>query len=164
MTGWYHLLAFGWALALASAIASSGNLTPGTQTRTPIPTSSPVGEPAEGAGDRTPTPPKNPGNPNAEVQPRPGAVSGATDSELQTVIQKALRSEPTLANDSLAVSVSANTIELSGSVSSGRELLTAARIARSYAGSKWLVNHIEVHQPTPTPEAKSPAKPEPPQF
>ena len=93
-----------------------------------------------------------------EIPPRPGAISGATDAELQAQIQKALRSEPTLSNDNVTVLVSANTIELSGSVASGRDRLTAMRIARSYAGSKWLVNHLQVREPAATPEAKSPDK------
>ncbi len=91
-----------------------------------------------------------------EIPPRPGAISGATDAELQAQIQKALRSEPTLSSDNLTVLVSANTVELSGSVASGRNRLTAMRIARSYAGSKWLVNHLQVREPAATPEAKSP--------
>ena len=98
---------------------------------------------------------------NQEIPPRPGAISGATDAELQAQIQKALRSEPTLSSDNLTVLVSANTIELSGSVASGRARLTAMRIARSYAGSKWLVNHLQVREPAATPEAKSPDKVEP---
>jgi osmotically-inducible protein OsmY len=57
---------------------------------------------------------------NQEIPPRPGAISGATDAELQAQIQKALRSEPTLSSDNLTVLVSANTIELSGSVASAR--------------------------------------------
>ena len=96
-----------------------------------------------------------------EIPPRPGAISGATDAELQAQIQKALRSEPTLSNDNLTVLVSANTIELSGSVATGRDRITAMRIARSYAGSKWLVNHVQVREPAATPEAKSPDKIEP---
>jgi len=95
---------------------------------------------------------------NQEIPPRPGAISGASDAELQTQIQKALRSEPTLSNDNLTVLVSANAIELSGSVATGRDRLTAMRIARSYAGSKWLVNHVQVREPAASPEAKSPDK------
>jgi hypothetical protein len=96
-----------------------------------------------------------------EIPPRPGAISGANDSDLQSAIQKALHNEPTLANDKISVSVSANTVELSGNVANGREFVTAARIARSYAGSKWLVNHIQVRRPAAE-EAASPEKEKPP--
>jgi hypothetical protein len=114
----------------------------------------------------TPAPPTNSGSAEdpstpsdvkqgQEIPPRPGAISGATDAELQAQIQKALRSEPTLSGDEVTVLVSANTVELSGSVASGRDRLTAMRIARSYAGSKWVVNHLQVREPAATPEANS---------
>ncbi|MGH9568256.1 MAG: hypothetical protein ACRD4F_01355, partial [Candidatus Angelobacter sp.] len=41
-------------------------------------------------------------------------------------------------------SVDASTIQLSGSVGSAREKLIAARIARSYAGNKKLVNRLTI--------------------
>lgn len=100
-------------------------------------------------------------NQTGEIPPRPGAITGATDLDLQSAIQKALHNEPTLANDRIYVSVSANTIELSGNVANGRDFVTAARIARSYAGSKWLVNHIQVGRPAAE-EAASPEKEKPP--
>jgi len=165
MTSWYHRLACGFALTFTfihSTLDGARFLgvaqTPG---QSPAPAASPVSEPADGADDRTPVTPGNPVRPSPEVQPRPGAIGGATDSQLQLVIQKALHNEPTLAEYNLSATVSANTIELSGSVASSRELLTAMRIAHSYAGSKWLVNHIQVRQPNAAPEAHVPDKPEP---
>ena len=167
MTSWYHRLVCGLALTFVfihSTLHGASLLgIAQTPSQTPAPRASPVSEPADGADDRTPATPSNPIRPSPEVQPRPGAVGGATDSQLQSVIQKALRNEPTLAQANLSATVSANTIELSGSVANSRELLTAIRIAHSYAGSKWLVNHIQVHQPNavPEPQAPPPDKPEP---
>ncbi|HJY86670.1 MAG TPA: BON domain-containing protein [Candidatus Acidoferrales bacterium] len=166
MTSWHHRLACGLAFTfifIDSTLHGAGLLgIAQTPKQTPAPAASPASEPGDGADDRTPVTPSNPIRPSPEVQPRPGAVEGATDSQLQSVIQKALRNEPTLAEDNLSATVSANTIELSGSVANSRELLTAMRIAHSYAGSKWLVNHIQVHQPkAAVPEPQAPDKPEP---
>ena len=83
---------------------------------------------------------------NPEIPPRPGAIAGATDSELQSQIQKTLRSEPTLRSDDLIVSVSASTVEISGNVANSRDRLTAMRIAHSYAGSKQVLNHVQVRE------------------
>src|SRR5260370_11165209 len=156
----YHLLVCGLGFVLASATRHATiplGLAQDPGRASPQSAAAPAAEPAEDGEDR-PHASQGP-----EIPPsRPGAISGATDSDLQAAVRKALRNEPTLAHDNLAVSVSANTIELSGSVANGREFQTAARIARSYAGSKWLVNHIEVRQPSPPRETASPEKPQPP--
>ncbi|MGH9564555.1 MAG: BON domain-containing protein [Candidatus Angelobacter sp.] len=68
----------------------------------------------------------------------------ATDAELQAQMQNALSREPTLSGDTVRASVDASTIQLSGSVGSAREKLIAARIARSYAGNKKLVNRLTI--------------------
>jgi hypothetical protein len=165
MTSWYHRLACGFALTfifIHSTLPGASVLgIAQTPSQSPAPAASPVSEPADGADDRPPVTPSTPIRPSPEVQPRPGAIGGATDSQLQLVIQKALRNEPTLAEYNLSATVSANAIELSGSVANSRELLTATRIAHSYAGSKWLVNHIQVHQPNAAPEAHASDRPEP---
>lgn len=155
MIRWHHLLgcalAFTFSYTMLHAMISpaaqqdSGHSAPAV----------PAADRGEDAEDRTSN------NQTGEIPPRPGAISGATDSDLQSAIQKALHNEPTLANDKISVSVSANTIELSGSVANGREFTTAARIARSYAGSKWLVNHLQVGRPAAQ-EAASPEKEKPP--
>jgi hypothetical protein len=82
-----------------------------------------------------------------EVQnadPNLGGVSAMTDSDLQGQIQGALSKEPTLTGDSPHVTVSGDTIELAGTVTSNKDKITASRIVQSYAGSKKLVNNLTV--------------------
>ena len=155
MIGWHHLLACALALTFSHAMLHAA-ISPAAQQNSGHSTAAaPAADRVEDGEDRTSN------SQTAEIPPRPGAISGATDSDLQSAIQKALHNEPTLANDKISVSVSANTIELSGSVANGREFTTAARIARSYAGSKWLVNHLQVGRPVAE-EAASPEKEKPP--
>ncbi len=63
---------------------------------------------------------------------------------LQSQIQNALQNEPTLHNDSLSVNVTDNTIELGGSVQTGKEKQTAHRIASSFAGNRRVKDRITV--------------------
>jgi hypothetical protein len=63
---------------------------------------------------------------------------------LQTQIQNALQNEPTLRNDNVNVNVTESTIELSGSVQSGKEKQTARRIASSFAGNRRVRDRITV--------------------
>ena len=63
-------------------------------------------------------------------------------SSLQGQIQTALQNEPTLRNDNVNVSVTDNTIELSGSVQNGKEKETARRIASSFAGNRSVKDRI----------------------
>jgi hypothetical protein len=49
-----------------------------------------------------------------------------------------------LSGDSTHVTVSGDTIELAGNVTTGKEKITATRIVQSYAGSKKVVNHLTV--------------------
>jgi len=59
-------------------------------------------------------------------------------------VQNALQKEPTLSNDNITVSVTDDTIELNGTVSSGKEKQTAKRIAQSYAGNRKVKEHLTV--------------------
>lgn len=79
-----------------------------------------------------------------EAPPVPEAYVPTTDADLEAQMQNALNKEPTLSGDTVRASVTANNIQISGSVGSAREKLTAARIAQSYAGNKKLVNHITI--------------------
>src|SRR5207302_11263423 len=73
------------------------------------------------------------------------ASSSSSDSaSLQSTIQDKLKSEPMLSSSSVNVNVTDATIELSGSVATGKEKQTAERIAQSYAGNRKLVNRITV--------------------
>jgi hypothetical protein len=71
-------------------------------------------------------------------------VAAVSDSDLESQIQNALNKEPTLSGDSTHVKVSADSIELGGSVNSNKEKVTATRIVQSYAGSRKLVNNLTV--------------------
>jgi hypothetical protein len=69
----------------------------------------------------------------------------APDSmSLQGQIQTALRNDPTVANDNINVNVSTDTIDLSGTVGSGKEKQTAKRLAESYAGARKVVDRLTV--------------------
>jgi osmotically-inducible protein OsmY len=72
------------------------------------------------------------------------ASSGSDSASLQSTIQDKLKSEPMLSSSSVNVTVTDATIELSGSVATGKEKQTAERIAQSYAGNRKLVNRITV--------------------
>jgi trimeric autotransporter adhesin len=73
------------------------------------------------------------------------ASSSSSDSaSLESTIQDKLKSEPMLSSSSVNVNVTDATIELSGSVATGKEKQTAERIAQSYAGNRKLVNRITV--------------------
>jgi osmotically-inducible protein OsmY len=72
------------------------------------------------------------------------ASSTSDSASLQSTIQDKLKSEPMLSSSSVNVNVTDATIELSGSVATGKEKQTAERIAQSYAGNRKLVNRITV--------------------
>ena len=63
---------------------------------------------------------------------------------LQNQIQNALQNEPTLRNDNINVNVTDSTIELSGSVQTGKEKQTAQRIASSFAGNRRVRDRVTV--------------------
>ena len=70
--------------------------------------------------------------------------AGAISSDLQTQIRTALRHEPTLANDHINATVSGDTIDLTGTVASGKDRQTALRIAQSFAGNRRVSDHMTV--------------------
>jgi len=73
--------------------------------------------------------PTPPGNSPAESDP-------AENAALQGRIQQALGNEPTLSSSHVSVHVNDNMIELSGTVASGKDKLTADRIAESFNGNR----------------------------
>jgi osmotically-inducible protein OsmY len=79
------------------------------------------------------------------AQPQSGSMGAAAgDDQLQQQIQTALKNDPSLANDNLMVSLTADSIELSGDVATGKEKKTAQRIVESYAGNRKVKNNISV--------------------
>jgi BON domain len=63
---------------------------------------------------------------------------------MQSQIQNALKNEPTLVNDNFTVAVSDDEIDLSGTVATAKEKLTAKRIVQSYAGNRKVKDHLTV--------------------
>lgn len=74
-----------------------------------------------------------------------GSVTGTAAGGLQSQIQNALRNEPTLAKDHFNVSVSDDQIDVSGSVSTAKEKVTAQRIVQSYAGDRKVKDQLAVN-------------------
>jgi len=92
---------------------------------------------------------------NAGVSANAGGTAGAPGittagigindtATLQNQIQNALQNEPTLRNDNINVNVTDSTIELSGSVQTGKEKQTAQRIASSFAGNRRVKDRVTV--------------------
>src|SRR5438105_8374814 len=74
-----------------------------------------------------------------------GAASADAETvNLRTQIQGAIAKEPTLSSDHVLVNVTATTVELSGTATTGKEKQTAVRIAESYANNRKVVDHITV--------------------
>jgi osmotically-inducible protein OsmY len=75
-----------------------------------------------------------------------GARAGMNNdsAQLQSQIQQALQNESTLSNASINVNVTEDTIEISGSVPTGKDRQTAKRIAQSFAGNRRVVDHLTV--------------------
>jgi hypothetical protein len=174
MTRTIFFLIFGCALSLAvAAQTTSQTQTPpvnsttpatqigsGAQTKagTPAPSTGPSGQANPAGTAQAPaategTPPATGGvagsasssaTQNSSAETSPSGVAAMTDSDLESQIQNALSKEPTLSGDSTHVTVSGDTIELAGNVTTGKEKITATRIVQSYAGSKKVVNHLTV--------------------
>ena len=73
------------------------------------------------------------------------ALAPEVDSRtLQGEIDSALKSDPTLSNSQLSVSVNDSQIMLSGSVPTGKEKQTASRIVQSYAGNRRVKEDLNV--------------------
>lgn len=79
-----------------------------------------------------------------EATETPSAPAAPSDSDLQAQLQNALSKEPTLSGDTVKVAVSADSIDITGSVATAREKQTATRIVQSYAGNKKVVSHLTV--------------------
>ncbi|HEV2963488.1 MAG TPA: BON domain-containing protein [Candidatus Angelobacter sp.] len=115
--------------------------------QSPSTSQSPSGEPPStqtapnpnGSMNQTPNSPEQ----TPSSQQAPGATAAA-GGDIQMQIQNALQKEPTLSNDNITVSVTDDTIELNGTVASGKEKQTAKRIAQSYAGNRKVKEHLTV--------------------
>lgn len=72
------------------------------------------------------------------------ASEPSSDTELQSQIQNALSKEPTLSGDTVNVRVTTESINITGSVATAREKLTATRIVDSYAGNRKVISHLTI--------------------
>lgn len=96
---------------------------------------------------------------------RPSAPAPLTQAEIemQALIQSAIAKNPTLSGGNVSVAVSADGIELTGTVTSVRARLAAFRLAKSYAAGKKVVDRIAVAaNPPQAPAEPAPAKPDSP--
>ena len=101
-------------------------------------------------------PPGNAGNKSATAQDaqatanNAGDPSGAqvsttqNDASLQSQIQNALRNESSLGNSQIVVSVTAQGIDLSGTVGSNKDKQTAERISQSFDGNRKLNDNLVI--------------------
>lgn len=163
-----YLAVFLVAIALADASAQGQNQSPGSQVgqqaSQPASAQTTPGEPTQAQpvqpGGKPPT--NVPGGATdasgggvvgaagsttgkTEVPETPQPASEpATDSELQSQIQNALSKEPTLSGDTVNVRVTAESINITGSVATAREKLTATRIVDSYAGNRKVISHLTI--------------------
>jgi hypothetical protein len=124
------------------------------------------------------------GNPQGKGSTMPGAAEASsqgdvgslnagqlTPEQLHERIEAALHSEPTLSGSNLTVNVSDDAIDLSGTVNSSKERLTARRIVQSFAGNRRVRERVTVAgggarnanpNPSAQPNEKDPNPPNPP--
>ncbi len=126
-----------------SSQSSTGSVaTPSQQSSTPDSTAS------QAAGSASATP----------------AASGS--EQVKSDIQTAFRNEPTLTSTNVSVSVTDDSIQLSGSAPSAKDRDEAKRIAQSFAGNRKVVDNIQVSgspsdmaTPSSTPNTTTPQVP-----
>jgi BON domain len=77
---------------------------------------------------------------------RPNTPAPLTEAELETqsLIQNAIGNNPAVTAPNVSVALSAEGIELSGTVSSAQAKLAASRLAKSYAAGRKVVDRITV--------------------
>ncbi len=119
----FHLLVFVLALALACATAQSSGSSPSTGNQTTQPSQ-----------DQTQKPDTQTGS----------SATATSSSDVQGQIQNALKSDPTLSNANITVSVTDDAVELSGTVASADEKRAARKIVKSYAGSRKIKDSLTV--------------------
>jgi hypothetical protein len=98
---------------------------------------------APNAGDQSANSPDaqaalyNSGNPSGTQ-----VSTSQDDASLQSQIQNALRNESSLGNSQIVVSVTAQGIDLSGTVGSNKDKQTAERISQSFDGNRKLNDNL----------------------
>ena len=93
------------------------------------------------------TVPNNSGNPGTAAPNSAATPQAATDNNsaaLQSRIADAIRNEPTLTDSHVAVNVTDNSIDLTGTVGSSQDKQTAERIAQSFDGNRKLNDKLMI--------------------
>ena len=132
---------------------AAGSVTPSQNPTTTMPTTA---NPNPTTPDPTAPTSQQPAPPPQSQQPKgqspkvpqgeaPLPSSNVSDStSLQQQLDQAYQSEPSLNGSKIDVIVSDSQVELTGSVPTGKDKITAERIAKSYAGNRKVVNKVSV--------------------
>jgi BON domain len=146
------------------ATAQNPSIAPGAQQTTPAKPTAPPQDPTA-TTSTTPAPPavaKEDKSVNADQQSKTTGqaqqsqlpqsdqstasldTGGLSSAEIQQKIEAALRNEPTLSGSNLTVNVTDDTINVSGTVASGKDRTTASRIVQSFGENRKVKEKINV--------------------
>jgi osmotically-inducible protein OsmY len=79
-----------------------------------------------------------------QTQQQPTSQQGKSSTDVQSEIQAALQKEPSLANASINVQVTAQSVELSGTVPTKDAKETAEQIAKAHSGGLEVKSRLKV--------------------
>ncbi|MGE5110882.1 MAG: BON domain-containing protein [Acidobacteriaceae bacterium] len=85
------------------------------------------------------------------------STNPADSTSLKQQLDQAYQSEPSLSGSNIQVDVTDSQVQLTGSVPSGKEKLTAKRIAQSYAGNRKVADKLTVSG-SPASQSTTPQK------
>jgi hypothetical protein len=132
---------------------AAGSITPGQQPTATMPTTAnpnPTTQDPTAPTTQQPAPPPQAKQPKGQSPTVPQGEaplpsSNISDSaSLQQQLDQAYQSEPSLNGSKISAEVTDSHVELTGTVPSNRDKITAERIAKSYAGSRKVVNKVSV--------------------
>jgi osmotically-inducible protein OsmY len=90
------------------------------------------------------TPGSNAGGTAATSQGESAGTTLPDNASLQEQLQSAFKNDPNLRKSEVATNVTDDTIELTGTVATGKDRQAAKAIAESYAGNRKVVDHLTV--------------------
>jgi hypothetical protein len=132
---------------------AAGSVTPGQNPTATTPTSA---NPNPTTPDPTAPTSQQPAPPPQAQQPKgqsPSVPQGeaslpssnvADSASLQQQLDQAYQSEPSLSGSKINVDVNDSQVQLTGSVPTSKDKITAERIAKSYAGNRKVLNKVSV--------------------
>ncbi len=102
--------------------------------------------PGSSAGNQSAIPPNAqlPASVSGDANARAPVSENQNNGPLQSQIENALRNEPSLSNSHIVVNVSAESIDLSGTVGSSKDKQIAERIAQSFDGNCKLNDNLMI--------------------